>query len=55
MTDKELDLSVLSHYLKEYIEFYRLSHSEKLVVCDFCDFVYRRHKGMLKLGDEVEI
>lgn len=55
MTDKEIDFYDLSHYLEEYIEFYGLNHSEKLLVSNFCDFVFRREKGMLKLGDEVEI
>lgn len=54
MTEKALNFSDLINYLDEYIEVYGLNHSEKLLVRHYCDFVYRRHKGMLKLGVELE-
>ena len=54
MTEKALNFFDLTKYLYEYIEFYGLNHSEKLLVRDYCDFVYRRHKKMLKIGEEVE-
>ena len=54
MTKKALNFSDLINYFDEYIEFSGLNHSEKLVVRDFCDFIYRRYKGMLKIGEEVK-
>ena len=54
MTEKTLNFSDLINYLDEYIEFYGLNHSEKLLVRNYCDFVYRRHKRLLKIGKEVE-
>ena len=54
MTEKALDFSDLLNYLDDYIEFYGLNHSEKLLVRNYCDFIYRRHKKILKIGKEVE-
>ena len=54
MTEKALNFHDLINYLDEYVEFYGLNHSEKLVVKDFCDFIYRRYKGILKIGEEVK-
>lgn len=54
MTEKVLDFIDLVNYLTEYIEFYELNHSEKLLLKNYCEFVYQRHKKLLKLGEEVE-
>ena len=54
MTEKVLDFIDLVNYLDEYIEYYGLNHSEKLLVGNYCDFVFHRHKKLLKLGEEVE-
>ena len=53
MTEKVLNFSDLINYLDEYVEFYGLNHSEKLLMINYCDFIYYRHKGMLKIGEEL--
>lgn len=54
MTENVLKFSDLINYLDEYIEFYGLNHSEKLLVRNYYDFVYRRHKKLLMLGEELK-
>ncbi|MBR6252647.1 MAG: hypothetical protein IKR04_02265 [Clostridia bacterium] len=44
----------LREYADQYIEVYRLSRSEVLLISDFYNFVLRRHNGQLKFGDEVD-